>query len=252
MLCGGIFFSFFSKNMLHWFLNINKDALIVAFLTLSNRICLGLMQSQEQELFRDGRSSKGPTVQCFHFPNEEAKTSTIESPAQGGRVQESILTSQLPVLISITPAAAYFCPSFSSNTHGSLLQFVSVGGLSWSTASPHSNKQLIRDQEGERAQVEKLRGEVGCEVWGLEKSGFHETEWKSKPSVAYFAPRNDRAALRQSSGNTKVKGGKVSNSGVNCGSFRVAKGLSSVTKSHFSLGLCYMSCSHPSSGTLSF
>ena len=134
------------------------------------------MQSQEQELFRDWRSSKGPTVQCFHFPNEEAKTSTIESPAQGGRVQESILTSQQPVLISITPAAAYFCPGFSSNTHGSLLQFVSVGGLSWSTASPHSNKQLIRDQEGERAQVEKLRGEVGCEVWGLEKSGFHETE----------------------------------------------------------------------------
>ena len=56
--------------------------------------------------------------------------------------------------------------------------------------------------------LRKLREEVCCEVWGLEKSGFQETEWKSKPSIAYFAPRNDRALSRQSSGNTKVKGGK--------------------------------------------
>lgn len=157
-------------------LNINKDALIVAFLALNNRIYLGLRRSQERELFRDGRSSKGHIVQCFHFPNEEAKTSTMESPAQGGRGQESILTSQQPVLISITPAAAYFCPSFSSSTRGFLLQFMSVWGLSWSTASLHSNKQLIRNQEAETAQVEELRGEVCCEVRALEKSGFHEIE----------------------------------------------------------------------------
>lgn len=40
--------------------------------------------------------------------------------------------------------------------------------------------------------VEEIKEAVCCSI-GLEKIWFHETEWKSKPSIAYFALESDRA-----------------------------------------------------------
>ena len=87
---------------------------------------------------------------------------------------------------------------------------------------------------------------------GLWKNLFLMKQNESLNPVLLTLPPEITALLRQSPGDKKkIKGGKVSNSGMNCGSFRAMKGLPSITKYHFCQGLCYTRCSCPSSGPLS-
>ena len=137
------------------------------------------------------------------------------------------------------------------------------GRVSWAARQSYSDTQpwgetgfwqyniLIFRNERERGTISYLIERVVKD--GLWKNLFVMKQNESlNPVLLTLPPEITELCWDNPLATKKVKGGKVSNSGMNCGSFRLLKGLPSITKHHFCQGLCYMRCSCPSSGPLSF